>query len=135
MKARIGNEYVEVDSSGYFETQINLVEGINTIVFEVEDPDGLKTTIEETIVFKISSPKLSIDDINETSSGAFIISGHVYDESDRSPVVTVNGEQVRVDYLGNWKYLLQTDSPETEVIVVRAKNAYGKESIVESKIN
>lgn len=134
MKARINNEYVEVDSSGYFEAQVSLEEGNNTILFEVEDPDGLKTTIEKTIVFRIGSPKLSIDDIKETSSGAFIVSGHVYDESDRSPVVTVNGEQVRVDYLGNWKYLLETDNPENEVIVVRAVNAFGKESIVESKI-
>ncbi len=134
MKARINNEYVEVDSSGYFESQVVLEEGNNTILFEVEDPDGLKTTIEKTIVFRIGSPKLSIDDIKETSSGAFIVSGHVYDESDRSPVVTVNGEQVRVDYLGNWKYLLETDAPENEVIVVRAVNAFGKETIVESKI-
>lgn len=134
MKARINNEYVEVDSSGYFESQISLEEGSNTIVFEVEDPDGLKTTVEKTIVFKIGSPKLSIDDIKETSSGAFIVSGHVYDESDRSPTVTVNGETVRVDYLGNWKYLLETDAPEDEVIVVRAVNAFGKETIVESRI-
>ena len=134
MKARINNEYLEVDSSGYFEAQVNLEEGNNTIIFEVEDPDGLKTTIEQTIVFRISSPKLSIDDIKETSSGAFIVSGSVYDESDRSPVVTVNGEQVRVDYLGNWKYLLETDAPENEMIIVRAVNAFGKETIVESKI-
>lgn len=134
MKARINNEYVEVDSSGYFEAQVSLEEGSNTILFEAEDPDGLKTSIEKTIVFRIGSPKLSIDDIKETSSGAFIVSGHVYDESDRSPVVTVNGEPVRVDYLGNWKYLLETDAPDNEVIVVRAVNAFGKEAIVESKI-
>ncbi len=103
--------------SGKWKHEIELEDGLNFIDMVATNSFGKSTTETRAIQFGVSTPVLTVTEIilNKLKRTA-TISGTVKDQTDKQPVVKINGDVVSVStFSGNW---------EKEVILYEATNTF-----------
>ena len=130
----INGDSVYVDYRGDWSKTVNLVEGVNNFTITATNSLGKSTTIEKTITFGVSAPTLNITYCpSATNEETATIRGNVKDTNDDSPVVTINGESVYVDYRGDWSKTVKLVEG-TNNFKITASNRFGKSTTVERTI-
>jgi uncharacterized protein YfaP (DUF2135 family) len=124
----LNDKQLYVDYDGSFSSSVSLEEGDNTLTFKAVNKNGKRTKVEKTVTFTVGGPELRNNSLpSSTTSKSVTISGTVKDKNDRSPVVTINGKQVYVDYDGSFSQNYTLDEGANS-FTVTAANASGKES-------
>ena len=119
----------QVEQSGAFRGTVTLQEGMNTIVAEARNPQGLSTRKMVNVTLKTTPPKVFIDDPGYLVDVAEIeITGRV----DRDSKVTVNGQPAKVVH-DTWKAMISVN-PGSNTVNVEAVDTVGNSSTATREI-
>ena len=137
----VNGEAVKMSNNygGYEGNYVYEFETEGTKDFTIEGKRAGKTkTINLTAKYEIGAPVLKITECPATSDTETVtIRGTVKDTNDSSPVVTVNGKSVNVDYRyssGGWRYETTLKEGNNDFTIV-ATNSLGKATTVKKTIN
>lgn len=121
----INGENVRVDYEGKWEKTVTLQDGKNEYLFTATNTAGKTVTDKRTIVFNIGGPKLVILSCPSESNKKQVTINGTLKDSNYDVLLTINGENVRVDYEGKWeKTVTLLDGENTYTFV--ATNTAGK---------
>ena len=130
----INGRSVYVDYAGWFSETVGLDEGANRFTIEATNKLGKTTTVERTIVITVDAPVLTITEAPDTTDkSSATIRGTVQDKNDSSPIVTINGRSVHVDYIGRFSETVNLVEGENR-FTITATNKLGKTTTVERTI-
>jgi hypothetical protein len=125
--------YINDELQSYYTTtaKINLIDGVNTIVFKATNELGKSTTVTKTITLNSGAPTLTVGDIpDNTTSQKLSISWTVKDSNDPYPKVYIN-DALQSYYTTS----LSVDLIEGEnTFTFKATNSNGKSTSISKKI-
>ncbi|HCT64737.1 MAG TPA: hypothetical protein DIC60_05655 [Lachnospiraceae bacterium] len=121
----INGENIQVDYDGKWEKTVTLQEGENKFIFTATNEADKTVTIEKTAVFNTSGSQLTILRCPTTATTKQVTINGTLKDSNYDVLLTINGENVRVDYEGKWeKTVTLLDGENTYTFV--ATNMAGK---------
>ena len=121
----INGENIRVDYDGKWEKTVTLQEGENKFVFIATNEAGKTVTIEKTAVFNTGGPQLTILRCPTTATTKQVTINGTLKDSNYDVLLTINGENVRVDYEGKWEKTVTLQEGENEYVFT-ATNTAGK---------
>jgi len=122
----------QIDPKGYFDHEVGLNTGKNTIKVTASDKAGNKTAITRTVIYDHQPPLLTVtspDDNSETGYGMVIVTGYTEPDS----TVWVNGSSVAVDGDGNFSKVVDL-KVEKNSVIIKAFDPAGNETVVERRV-
>jgi hypothetical protein len=130
----INNEPVDVQYGKFSKGFRFEDEGTYEFVVSARLPGGKTKTVTKQVRFERGGPTLKIDNLPTTSSAATItVSGSVSDDGDGYPDVYLNDELIS----NGWSNRFSTEVTLQEgenILVFKAVNRYGKETVIEKKV-
>lgn len=133
-KVFMNDKEVYVDYRGEFSKEVSLSNGENKFKFRALNKLGQESKVEKTVIFGSAGPKITIITLNEkTDTLTETVKIKVEDKNDRYPTVTINGEEVRINYYNEYKKDIQLKEGDNEIII-KAVNSDGVESVVTKNI-
>ena len=122
----INGEQVSIDWISRFNKTVNLKEGANKFEFVLKNSYGKTVKQTKTVNFTPGGPELYIEYCPENvATNSIEIKGRV--KGDYSPVLTINGEQVSIDWISRFNETVNLKEGENKFEFV-LKNRYGKET-------
>lgn len=127
----VNNELAKVYKGNTFGYLLPLQPGENhvTIVLSITGMEDV--IVERTVLFKETSPQITISAPKTTKMDRTVISGTIQDVDISQVKVEVNGVRVAVDQNGIWRCVAYLEPGQNEIIVV-AENKYNKTSYVKT---
>lgn len=126
----INNEKISISSSGEFNKDLYLEEGINKFVFRAIESNGKTTETTKEVRFSPPAPVLKVSSIPESTwNNSLIVTGSVSDPNDQDIEVFLNGERLTLNNQGEFTSALFLNIGENTVIIT-AQNRYSKISTV-----
>ena len=124
-KVMLNNQFVSVDSTGYFEVPYVLAEGVNNIVVVAIDAAGNTATVTRIITLDTRAPTLSVttpEDNTVTRSSTIGVSG----VTEVGATLLVNGNPVSINPSdGSFSTTVSLLSDRTNTITIESKDAAG----------
>ena len=114
-----------MDYDGKWEKTVTLQEGENKFIFIATNEAGKNVTIEKTTVFNTGGPRLAILRCPTTATTKQVTINGTLKDSNYDVLLTINGENVRVDYEGKWEKTVTLQEGENEYEFT-ATNTAGK---------
>lgn len=132
-KVSINGEDVDA-RMGYFQKEITLEEGSNTITIVATNRLGKSTTVTKKVEFNTEAPEITITKCPTTSERSTItIEGRATDKNNRYITATLNGQSLYTNALGYFQEDITLEEG-SNTITITATNSYGKSSTVTRKV-
>lgn len=126
----INNEKISISSSGEFNKDLTLEEGLNKFTFKVVESNGKTSEVIKEVRFNPPAPSLKVSSIpDSTWSSSLMITGSVSDINDQDVEVFLNGERLTLNAQGEFTSAIFLNLGDNTIIVT-AQNRYLKISTV-----